>query len=272
MSKKLIVEIGQDLQSAGGGPVVYLEGKTDPPILLALLGASGERETSRGVLYQGVLIRGLDPGGSSAVEQRLRVAREAKSAGIFGVLDGDGRPLRELIPEFDGPHAGPQFRWKGFCIENLLARATWPEPWGVMPDWRAVLTDFAPYVAINRLRLELSGRLQRLDLSGSREPNYGRPLVTRQAFIDKLRAGKHELAGLEIEAMFSAELDSFLATLEGSVDEAQAVLNGKWLVDVFASQRMKRTQAQCRDEWTAYLRSIGGDPEIKAWWGRTFAR
>ena len=268
MSDKLIVEIGQDLQSAGA--VLYLEGKTDVPILLGLLGASSTGKTSRGVLYEGVLIR--EVGGSSAVEQRLKVAREAKIPGIFGVLDGDGRPLSELIPEFDAPHAGPQFRWKGYCIENLLARAGWPEPWGARPDWRAVLADFAPYVAINRLGTELRGSLQRLDLNGALDPNRMRRLDTREEFIARLRAGQHELAGLEIEALFSRQVDGFMAALDTSLDDAHALLNGKWLVDFFAVRHTRQPQERCRSEWVESLRLSEGDPEIKAWWRRTFAR
>jgi hypothetical protein len=272
----LCKEIEKDLQAAaaGRGVVLYLEGKTDVPILLALLGARDEREVSGGVLHDGVLIRGLrDRGGSgsSAVKQRLDVAQRRGYPGIFGVLDGDGAALGTLASEFDAPHPGPLFRWKGYCIENLLASACWPEAWGVTPEWSAVLAAFAPYVALNRLGFDVRRRLERLRLDRFLNPDRSRPLEATEVFVAKLRDGKHELLNLEIEAMFSVELDAFMAALATSLDDAHALLNGKWLVSAFAPQHTGRTQEQCRDEWAMHLRSIGGDPEIKAWWRRTVA-
>lgn len=273
MSAELREEIEKDLQAASEGRrvIVYLEGKTDVPILLGLLGTSGDRETPRGVLHEGVLICGLTKkSGSSAVKRRLEVAREAKISGIFGVLDGDGDGLAQLAGEFDAPHVGPRFRWKGYCIENLLARAAWPGAWGERPDWGHELVRFAPYVAINRLGLDLRLRLKNLGLDRFINPGRAQ-LRTPEEFAQVLRAGKDELAGLEVDAMFSRELDAFLRTLQVSVDEAHALVNGKWLIDHFAARCAPATQERCRDEWTACLRAAGGDPEIRAWWRRAVA-
>lgn len=86
-----------------------------------------------------------------------------------------------------------------------------------------------------------------------------------------LRAGKDELVGLEVDAMFSRQVHDFLQTLHASVDEAHALVNGKWLIDHFAARCTPATQERCREEWTACLRAAGGDPEIRAWWRRAVA-
>lgn len=140
--RELLKELARDVQSAAGGNVVYLEGKTDVPILLGLLSAGGEQAVTGGVLYEGVLIRGLRDrrgSGSTAVSQRIAVAQRHGYSGILGVLDGDGAALVTLASDFDAPHAGPRFRWKAYCIENLLVRAGWPGAWGPAPDWREVM-------------------------------------------------------------------------------------------------------------------------------------
>lgn len=273
--RELLKEFARDLQSAAAGRrrVLYLEGKTDVPILLALLGARDERAVSNAVLYDGVVIRGLGGGGSgsSAVAQRLAVASGHHYPGIFGVIDGDGEALERLTPQFDGPHPGPRFRWKTYCIENLLARACWPAEWGTAPDWREVMHAFAPYVAMNRIGLELRQRLNRLGLDRFQRPGLADDLVTAQQVRRRLREGKQELTGLDVEAMFSAELEHFQAVLATSVDEAHALLNGKWLVEVYAPRCTKLSPDACREAWTGHLREIGGDPEIHAWWQRTIA-
>lgn len=273
--RELLREFARDVQSAADGRrrVLYLEGKTDVPILLALLGARDERDVSNGVLHDGVLVRGLGSrgSGSSAVAQRLGVAQRHRYAGIFGVIDGDGEAREVLAPEFDGPHAGPGFRWKTYCIENLMVRACWPSAWGPAPDWRKVMTTFAPYVALNRLGLELRQRLNRLGLDRFQRPGLAEELLTAEQVRSRLREGKREISNLDVEAMFSAELEHFQAALATSVDEAHALLNGKWLVETYASRCTKLPPDACREVWARHLREIGGDPEIKAWWQRTIA-
>lgn len=274
--RELCREIEKDLQgaAAGRGVVLYLEGKTDVPILLGLLGPGDEREVAGGSLRDGVLLRGLSGNGgsgSSAVKQRVAVAQRHGYRGIFGVLDGDGEALGTLAAEFDDPHPGPLFRWKCYCIENLLAQASWPERWQAAPDWPVVLATFAPYVAINRLWKDLQQRLKRLGLDRFRNPDRGRPLETSQDVLARLRAGQHELSTLEIAELFAREVDAFTTAVQTSVDEGHARVNGKWIVETFAARHMGLTHEQCRDEWITHLRSVGGYPEIKAWWRRTIA-
>lgn len=264
--------IEDDLQDAatGRGRVLYLEGKSDVSILLALLGAGDERIATRGVLHDGVLLRHLN--GSTAVAQHLAVAHEHNIRGIFGVLDGDGDPLTTLAAGFDPPHAGPRFRWKGYCIENLLARTPWPDAWGAPPDWREVLASFAPYVAINRLGTALRTRLDRVGLLRLINPTSAQAPRDVDSFLAVLRTSKHELANLEIESLFAAELGDVNSVLDTGLDAAHALVNGKWLVDAFAARRTNLLRKhECRDAWTAHLRATGGDPETLAWWRRTIA-
>ncbi|MBK7825695.1 hypothetical protein [Nannocystis sp.] len=270
-SKAVLDRIVDDFQSAapGRGVIVYLEGKTDPPVLLALLGAIDADETANGVLHDGVLIRSL--GGSEEVEQRIEVARKAGVVGVFGVLDGDGRGLNEVAMQFDAPYPGPQFRWKGYCIENLLARAGWPPAWGVEPDWRAEMASYAPYVALNRLGSELRGRMKRLDLDGYLRPDRSRPLRQPEEFTEMFRDGKHELANLDVDAMFSKEYAAVGHTIEQSLDGAHTLIDGKWLINDLAPRRTGFSQERCREDWTVHVRAAGGDPEICAWWRRAVA-
>ena len=55
--RELLKELARDVQSAAAGrrKVLYLEGKSDAPILLALLGASEGRAVSNGVLHDALL-------------------------------------------------------------------------------------------------------------------------------------------------------------------------------------------------------------------------
>jgi hypothetical protein len=262
--------IQEDLQDATGGRgrILYLEGKTDVSILLALLGAGEEQLTQRGVLHDGVLLRAL--GGSNTVARYLEVAQKYDIRNIFGVLDGDGDSLSTLAAEFDAPHAGPRFRWKGYCIENVLVRAAWPGMWGDAPDWLEVLKSFAPYVAVNRLGADLLRRLNRLGLDRLINPTSAQPPHTVEWFHEKFRVGRYELASLEIEAMFAAELVPVMTTLNTGLNEAHAVVNGKWLVDA-AARHTNLPTPRCRDEWLNHVRTTGGDPGILAWWRRTVA-
>jgi hypothetical protein len=276
--RELLGKIEEDLRLAAEGRrrVLYLEGRTDVRILLGLLGRVEATVMPDSVLHDGILIRGLTDrskfgAGSKAVRQRVELAARHGYPGVFGVLDGDGEQCSALAPEFDAPYAGPLFRWKAYCIENLLARAPWPADWGIAPDWHTVLADLAPYVALNRLGLTLRARLQRLGLDRFINPGSASPLLTTDELRGKLRDGQHELAGLDVVAMYDAELTKFASTLERGVDEAHTLVNGKWLIDLCVPVPAGRTQEERRDAWADHVARLGGDPEIKAWWARTLA-
>lgn len=276
--RELLGKIEEDLRLAAEGRrrVLYLEGRTDVRILLGLLGRGEATAMPDSILHDGILIRGLTDrskfgAGSKAVRQRVELAAGHGYPGVFGVLDGDGEALPVLAPQFDDPYGGPLFRWKVYCIENLLARAPWPEEWGIAPDWHTVLADLAPYVALNRLGLTLRTRLQRLGLDRFINPGSASPLLATEELRGKLRDGQHELAGLDVVAMYDAELAVFASTLARGVDQAHTLVNGKWLVDLCVPGLAGRTQEERRDKWAGQVARLGGDPEIKAWWTRTLA-
>jgi hypothetical protein len=98
--KQILSELQTDLQR--GRFVFYLEGRTDPAMLFALLGVAAPVSG----IYQDVYVRGLDKAsGGSAVRVRVDVAHDqglalkASAGGIGGIVDGDGRELARLAAE-----------------------------------------------------------------------------------------------------------------------------------------------------------------------------
>ena len=125
--RDILRKVQADLQLTPRG-VIYLEGKTDVPAFFGLLGIPLPTDP----IHQNVGIRGLKDAsgsGSATVIQYVRVAR-SRNLPVYGILDGDGRSLSALAAEFDVPHRGPLFSWKGYCIENLLVKTGWPTSWG----------------------------------------------------------------------------------------------------------------------------------------------
>jgi hypothetical protein len=267
-SERILQEIEEDLQLSTRGAVVYLEGKSDVDIFFALLG----RETPPDSLAEGVYIRGLAVGsrrgsGRAQVEQRVRIAHE-RNYRVFGFVDGDGRPFAELAAQFDDPHPGPLFCWKAYCIENLLARAGWPWPWGDAPDWAQVFDEYSAYVGINRLVREIQDALGQAKLHRHRNPETGKPLLTAadvRAFIETQQGA---LLGLHPARRFADQVARFRALVQGDVEHGHALFNGKWLVRHLAPARTGRSPDQCRDEWLAHVRAQGGLPEVRERWQR----
>lgn len=264
--KALRDEIERDLRRAPSQIVIYLEGKTDPSALFALLG----RPTSLDGLHRGVLVKGLSNKGSgaTAVKARVEVATRLPRAGIVGVIDGDGEPHRRLASNFDPPYVGPLFQWKAYCIESLLAKTGWPPGWGAIIDWQAELLKYAPYAALNRIHRELKAALQTLDLAQFSEPTQGRPLKSPPDVLAALEADKHRLQGYDVAQRFQAELSSIQATIQSDLDEAHACLNGKWLFKHMAPSITGQTPERCRSEWIVHAESVGGLPEVREWWER----
>lgn len=272
----LLREINQDLQVAPSRVVVYLEGKTDLPIFFALLGV---RPPTDGI-HSGVLVRGLrDSGaggsasGGSAVRMRVEAAVRNGYAGIFGITDGDGDALATLGASFSAPFLGPAFRWPAYCIENLLVKTGWPfstEP----PDWTRVLCDHVPYVGLNRLHKDLLQSLRTLRLATHQRPVREEPLKTVADVADALAADKHLIEGYDVEARFRQEVATVEAAIRSSLDEGHALVNGKWLVDVFAPRALgpQVTPQRCRDGWIAHAVQAGGLPEVRDLWRRLTAR
>jgi len=269
--KALLQEIELDLYNAK--TVVYLEGRSDVPIFFALLGIT-KPEDDR---YQGVYIKGLSEksrgSGGSAVRQRLEIASKHKYAGVLGIVDGDGLPLSDLRNKFDEPYAGPIFNWKAYCIENLLAKTGWPSVWGDAPSWTDVLIQFAPYVALNRVHIRLRDALKTLRLSSFQHPHPEKDFETVESIAAALREDKHLIEDLDVEHRFLEEAASFQATVRSSLDEGHALLNGKWLLDVFAPRISGIRNPENRIEtWLAHAIAAGGLPEVRALWQRITRR
>ncbi|MBI2568441.1 MAG: hypothetical protein HYV63_15580 [Candidatus Schekmanbacteria bacterium] len=262
--------IRADLQLAP--TVLYLEGKTDPPVFFALLG----RECPKSSIHNDVYVVGLKTQGSGGQEVRARLERARREGlsgtlgqgGVFGVVDGDGRDLATLAAELDPPYPGPLFSWKAYCIENLLARAAWPAAWGTVPSWPNVLGAYVPYAALNRLHVELRRALETLGLEKFRNPQTGQPLESATGFKTALAKDKGVLAGRDVEAMFDREVSALLGAIRRSVDEGHALINGKWLVRHHAAAATNQSEDKCREEWCEAVRLAGGIVEARDLWQR----
>lgn len=276
----LISEIEQDLRLAASTQrVVYLEGLTDVPILVALLGRPVDGVIpDEGTVIDGVLIRGLrDRSGSGcqAVRLRLDVAERRGYREIIGVVDGDGDNHDEPGRSFDAPFDGPLFTWPTYCIENLLAQAGWPSDtertrWGPSPEWPVVLRDYAPYAALNRVIAGVQKRLETLGILRYAKLQSDAPLKSADEIRQQLREDSESSQRLgDPGALFDEELTRCHAVLDrGDLVRAHALINGKWLVDDLARRRTRRLRAALRDEWIAHVSQIGGHPAVKAWWQR----
>lgn len=254
-----------DLRLAG--QILYCEGKTDPAAVYALLGKPVPRD---GVVGD-CLVVGLGSGGSGGAEvsELVRVARKNGIDSVWGIRDGDGEPLTELLQRFDTTATGPVFNWQGYCIENLLARAAWPEGWGAQPDWQIELQQYAPYAALNRLHVRLRNVLSTLQLHRFRSPDSSGSLLVAADIETALQSDAHLLSGRQVDVEFKHEYQQVMTLLATSAEEAHCVINGKWLIKDFAVRRTGKSPDQCRTEWLNAVTGAGGLPEVIAWWTRT---
>ncbi len=263
-------EVERDLRIPLSATVIYLEGKTDPAILFALLGLPDPPDG----IHQEVLVKGLkDEGarsgsGSKAVIARVDLAPRFQPSKVIGVIDGDGRKLDDLRPSFEPDHNGPLFCWKAYCIENLLVKTGWPPSWGDEPDWSMELTNYGPYVALNRIGLEARAILKDLGLGNFLNPILRQPLKPSTDISAALAAGKVRLLSFDVEEAYHEELSNFEKAVRGNLDEAHALINGKWLLEHMAPTITKRDPDVCEYEWLAHARSVGGLPEVREWWKR----
>ncbi|HEX8199561.1 MAG TPA: hypothetical protein VF590_03675 [Isosphaeraceae bacterium] len=266
MNLGALEEIRAHLQFAPAQVVIYLEGKTDVEPFFALLGRTAPRDG----LHQGVFVKGLRDQGSGglAVGARVDAAGRLSFPGVFGLIDGDGQPLTTLSPTFDHPFAGPLFTWKAYCIENLLAMTGWPSTWGAEPDWPVALTDYGPYVALNRIHVELQSTLDVLSVAKRNNPISGQPLKTSQDVLADLSHDRHRLLNYDVAQRFQNELQVYQAALQNQLDEAHAMLNGKWLFSHLAPVITGQNPDRCRSDWIAHAISAGGLAEVRSLWQR----
>lgn len=270
MSNERLNRIQADLQRAP--TVIYLEGKTDESLLFALAGIA---RPSSGIHKQ-VYVVGLKTSGAGGNEIRALVDTAAQASlggklgqgGVFGIVDGDGRELSELMGHFTSPHPGPLFSWPAYCIENLLA-ITWPAAWGVAPDWSTVLSSYVPYAALNRIHVQLQSTLKTLQLDRFQNPASGQALKTVHDVRNALTADQHLIAERNLEAMFDAEVARISGAIAASLEEGHAFVNGKWLVSHHAKERQPgRVVDVLRDEWAKQVLTAGGHPAVRDLWTR----
>jgi hypothetical protein len=255
--------------------VIYLEGPTDAEAFFALLGVLQPKDG----VYEGTKVKAV--GGArevcKLVETAHRLAQrprrgDRRYAGIFGVVDGDGLPLAELCRHFDGPDAGPVFRWKAYSIENLLALAGWPPAWGAEPEWPGILREYTAYVALNRTRLrlqeEMQASLNKMGLADFTRPTAAGPLRTVADVSQILTIHGRELARHDVLHIFQEETTTFETAIQADLRQAHALLDGKWLIDHLAVSRTRRSKEECRKDWVEHARSHNGLPEIQHFYER----
>ncbi len=243
-------------------------------IFFALLGVQAPLAVDRDAFaHDGVLVRGLrgsTGSGSSAVRRRVALAAATQGyADVYGFVDGDGAPHEELARDFDAPFAGPLFRWKGYAIENVLARTCWPAHWGREPRWAHVFRRYAPYVALNRLHTKILRDLAATGLAAHRRPSPGESPLKHGKVIRELKAQAHLLPKRDVLDAYRREVAELRAA---SLDEQHARVNGKWLVEALAPERTGRSKEQCRAEWILEAADRGGSPELRALWARAIRR
>lgn len=201
---------------------------------------------------------------------RVRLAAE-RGLRIQGIVDGDGFNLAAPDAAFhQAPAPGESWVWPAWCLDNLLAQATWPERWGAPPDWPSELAKYAPEAAWGQLsreiQLRLPGEGQAHSLATFLKPTqhaWRDPTAIQGALADWL-------AGEQLGQHFQRLVAEHREACGRSLEEAHARTNGKWLWTHFAPWKApgRPTPQQALSTWREAVRDAGGSPEVKAWWGR----
>jgi hypothetical protein len=213
--------------------------------------------------------RDLDPRIGKAVVARTKAALDCDLTGIHGVIDGDGETYERLEAAFEAPRvAGQTQQWKAYCIENLLVQVGWPPEWGAEPDWRSVLADYIPHSALNRVRYQLVEYEKTVGISGYDNPVAGKPLKTREEVLARLAQYAATPNMIDLVATYERELTLCEQALATSLSHAHALVNGKWFIQEYAVRRTGQGKEKCRRTWTDHVASVGGHPEVRAWWER----
>jgi hypothetical protein len=109
--------------------------------------------------------------------------------------------------------------------------------------------------------------LKKLGIAKFTDPVPGE-LKTDREIKAALEADQHLVHGTMIADRFEMELIAFRAMVARNLDEAHALLNGKWLVEHLGPTATGWTKARCRADWIAHAISVGGLPEVRDWWER----
>lgn len=269
--ERLLKNIQADLKVSPVGRVLYLEGQTDTDVLQGLLGPGRRVEpTSEGhPVVDGVLVKGFrrDKGGRRSVEQHLQAASSASFAGVYGVIDGDGREPSDLPPAIGAEPGAALASWPCYCVENLLAQVpgAWPRELGDEPDWAQVFSKYAPYAAINRLVEALKAELVTLDLMKHSRPTSGQPLLSAEEVLGRFGAHADLVSQGALERRYREGLELIQEAIEQGPTQGHRVINGKWFITHLAQERSGLSQERIREAWTASVGRLG-HPEVIAWW------
>lgn len=235
--------------------VVYLEGRTDPDYLAALVGRPAVRLLDKVVEVDGVVVVGRD--GRASVEAHVALGRD-HGVQCFGVVDSDGSTLGSAV----GVGPGPLWRWPTYSVENLFVVA-WPSAWGDVPEFDEVLAGYAPYAAVNRVVRDLGDDLRTLGLVRYRAPTAHpdpvRPPLNVEAEAARLR-GASVPSAVELAERLLAEHRAILA------GDLSVAVNGKWLIDAYAVGRTGLSKDDVRTTWCDTVRAAGGHPTVTQWW------
>lgn len=234
-ARQILNNINDDLTSAPAARVLYVEGDTDPPVFFGLLGVTPAVTGS--YVHKNTLVKGL--GGKVTVTQHVGVAvAHGLSGQVYGVVDGDGKELAALVPQFDHPFSGPVFTWKAYCIESFFPQGSWSPAWGAAPNWQADLLPYAPYVALNRVHVLLEEAQAALRLARRTTPISGQPLRTAAEVQADLAKDKHRITGFDVESHFLAEMSRFQTALGTSLQRRDRLTEWQMAVPALHGQSL----------------------------------
>lgn len=119
----------------------------------------------------------------------------------------------------------------------------------------------------------LRSSLRTLGLAQYHFPVPDEALKTAQEIEAALQKDKHLIAEIDVAGRFLQEMTAIQAAVQKSLDDGHALVNGKWLVEVFAPGRTgKRAKGLCLTEWTSHATSAGGLAEVRDLWARITGR
>jgi len=90
--------------------------------------------------------------------------------------------------------------------------------------------------------------------------------------IHALERDRDLIRGYDVADRFKAEVATFAGLVGGSEDDGHALVDGKWLVNVFAPRRLGMTPAVAREAWIAHGTVVGGLGEVRGLWERVAGR
>ena len=94
------------------------------------------------------------------------------------------------------------------------------------------------------------------------------PRATELGVLAVVDQGKHLINGYDVSTELRRQLAEVRSAIGRSLDEAHALIDGKWLVDVVAPESTSLSPQRCREVWIDHALSVGGLPEVVELWER----